>query len=85
MSKPAKIQTKWDGDYASLQVNGTTLQGVWRRRTYTGRGFIGASVFYDSDTFARRYTSIAEARAHTLDKAKQGYWGEAIQKAVTGD
>ena len=90
MSKPAKIKSVWDKStwpwYVTLQVNGTTLQGLWYHKSYGGRGVgIGSSSHYMSDTFGKRYESMAEAKEHTMQLAKEGYWGEAVQLAVTGE
>jgi len=88
--KPAKIKSVWDKSswpwYVMLQVNDTTLQGLWFNKSHGGRGVgIGSSSYYTSDTFSNQYDSMAEAKEHTMQLAREGYWGEVIREAVTGE
>ena len=69
-----KIKTKKDGNFFMLQLNGTTLQGVWRR---CGNG----QTWYESDTFGREYTTLTEAKQHTEQLAKEGYFGKTFKEA----
>ena len=78
--KPAKVLHKREGNFVMLQVNGTTLQGLWRELTGERN-----RIYYRSDTFGRQYGSLSEAKEHTLELAKEGHFGEVFQLAVTGD
>lgn len=71
----AKIKTKWDNDFCLLQLQGNTLQGIWRK---SNRG----QVYYKSDTFTCEYKTITEAKEHTATLAKEGYWGEHIKQLI---
>ena len=66
-----EITTKRDGSFIMLQMNGTTLQGVWVR-SHKGKKY------FQSDTFGREYASLAEAKKHTQDLAEAGYWGQRV-------
>ena len=50
-----------------LQVNGNTVQGLWRRNV---NGFAR----YESDTFPIEYKTIREAKEHIFKLILEKYW-----------
>ena len=53
--------------FIMLQLNGTTLQGLWRK-----------SYGYKSDTFNRQYKTILDAKVHTAYLVNMQYFGECF-------
>lgn len=70
------IKTKRDGNFIMLQLDGNTLQGIWKR-SFRGE------VYYESDTFGRSYKTITEAKNHTRELAVDGYFGDSAKKCLT--
>jgi len=69
------VSTKRLSDgFVLIQVEGRSLQGLWPQSVRGMR-------YYQSDTFPKRYMSIAEAKEDTLKRYLEGHWNKRFARA----